>query len=116
MRSPDAARRRAAAVVAGACTLSLAVACAGGTTQRAVGIVSTLQPAVCIARSGADGVCAADGDVAGHDLGDCVVFEYDDAPGVPTRLRVVGPADPEDHPGDCPPGWRPPLGPGAGRG
>lgn len=99
--------RAAAKVGTLVCLLSIVTSCGGGdTTTRATGTISTLQPALCVARHAATGVCAPGGDAAGHKIGECVTFTYVGTAGAPHGLRVVGLADPAKHRDDCPPAQR----------
>ena len=83
--------------------LTVVTSCgAGDTTTRATGVISSVQPAVCVARHAATGVCSPSGDAAGHKVGECVTFTYVGAAGAPHQLTVVGFADPGKHRDDCP--------------
>lgn len=85
------------------CLLTVVTSCGGGdTTNSATGVLSSVQPAVCVARHAATGVCSLSGDAAGHKVGECVTFTYVGAAGAPRQLRIIGLADPGKHRDDCP--------------
>lgn len=83
-----------------------AAGCTGDGT-RLTGMVSTLQPRVCIAKQAAAGECfrpAAAVTRAHVAVGDCVAVETDSVGGAIRRIRLV---DRTEHTADCPAGQLP---------
>jgi hypothetical protein len=93
--------RRAVLPVLAAAALA---GCGGASGTTATGVISTVHPALCIARDEAEGVCVPGADPEGLAVGDCVTFTYTGQSGAPTAIRDIRIADPAAHPDDCPPG------------
>jgi len=92
--------RKAASLAIG-CLALLVTGCSSSATTT-TGTVRYTSPALCIGRDRAMDVCLRGGDAAGYRIGDCVTFTYTGTVDAPSSLKVVGPADPRQHPGDCP--------------
>jgi hypothetical protein len=97
----DRVVRRAGLLVVGA---AIVAACGAPSGTTATGVISTVDPSLCIARAQAQGVCVPGADPEGHSVGDCVTFTYTGEPGAASAIRDIRSADPAAHPDDCPPG------------
>lgn len=106
----SAAMRRLLILAVGAAALGGLTSCGGQPEHSAVGVISTVEPALCIARHDALGECfttdASFRDSPVTQLATCVRFTYTSATDTsPAHLHSLMVQSPVGHEEDCPPGY-----------